>query len=373
MVTQRIGFGPRVRKSPFFDATQAAGVTHFSTYNKMYFPLSYGDPMAEYDRLINGVAMWDVSVERQVKITGPDALDLVRYMTPRNLANVNVGQGRYVPICDHRGVLINDPVLLPISDGEYWLSIADNDLILWARAIAYEKNMTVDITEPDVSPLAIQGPKAKAMMMELFGDWIGELKYFAFRSTMLDGMNLYVARSGWSKQGGYEIYLTDGTRGTDLWNIVAEAGAPFNIGPGAPNYIERVESGLLSMGADTDDLTNPYEVRLDKLVDVDQEQNFVGKKALAAIKARGPDRLQCGFYADGDNFPGPNQHRWPLLRDGMTVGFISAAAYSPRIDRNIAMGLVQAELADTDTMLVAQTEYGDRNVSITSLPFAVGA
>lgn len=368
---QNIAFGPRIRKSPFFEATQSAGVSHYSIYNKMYFPVSYGDPLAEYDRLVNGVAMWDVAVERQVKIKGPNALDLVRILTPRNLEKITIGQGRYVPICDHRGTLINDPVLLPISQDEYWLSIADNDLILWARAIAYERKMMVDISEPDVSPLAVQGPKAKLVMRDMFGDWIEELKHFGFRYTIYDGMELYVARSGWSKQGGYEIYLTDGRWGQHLWDAVALAGAEYGIGPGAPNYVERIESGLLSLGADTDDDTNPFELCMDKMIDLDQDLDFVGKEALKRIHSIGPARLWRGFVMDGEPFVGPNAQRWPVTISGMPVGHVSAGAYSPRLKKNIGLGLVSAHYADSDALMVVATEHGERTAQVTRLPFDV--
>lgn len=370
-MAQNISFGPRIRKSPFFKSTQAAGVSHFSIYNKMYFPVGYGDPIAEYERLTQGVAMWDVAVERQVKIKGPDAFELVRTLTPRNLANTKLGQGRYVPICDHRGSLINDPVLLPIMEDEYWLSIADNDLILWARAIAYERKLKVDISEPDVSPLAVQGPKSKQVMKAIFGDWIDELTYFGFRSTILDDLELIVARSGWSKQTGYEIYLMNGKRGNDLWDIVAEAGRDYEIGPGAPNYIERIESGLLSMGADTDDDTNPFEVGMGKLIDVDQDFDFIGKEALTRIKSLGPARQLKGFIIDGDKFIGANEHRWDITVNGMPAGFVSAGAYSPRLDINIGMGLVSSQYAQGDVMLLVDTEYGERTATVTDLPFKI--
>lgn len=366
-----IAFGPRVRKSPFFKATQAAGVSHFSIYNHMYFPVGYGDPIAEYERLTQGVAMWDVAVERQVRITGPDTYYLVRLLTPRNLENIVMGQGRYVPICDHRGVLINDPVLLPINEGECWLSIADNDLLLWARAIANERQLNVEINEPDVSPLAIQGPKAKDVARDLFGDWIDELPYFGFRQTMFMDMDLYVARSGWSKQGGYEIYLQDGTRGLDLWNAVAEAGKPYDIGPGAPNYIERIESGLLSMNADTDDNTTPFEMRMDKMIDVDQEFDFIGKEALKRFKDLGPMRLLSGFVIDGEPFQGSNEHRWPIFVNGMELGFVSAGAYSPRLQQNIGLGLIASQYAEEVVDLIIDTEYGERAGRIAPLPFKI--
>ena len=240
-----LSLGPRVRKSPFFESTRKAALAAASVYNHMYMPTGYGDPAAEYDRLVNGVAMWDVAVERQVALKGPDALALARYLTPRNLDGLTIGQGKYAPICNYEGALINDPVLLQVSDDEIWLSIADSDIKLWAGGIAGARGMDVRVFEPDVSPLAIQGPKSFDVVADMCGDWVRDLRYFGFRDHDLDGISVVVARSGWSKQGGFEFYLRDGSKGEELWNRVAEAGKPYGIGPGTPNYIERVESGLI--------------------------------------------------------------------------------------------------------------------------------
>ncbi|GBL38183.1 dimethylsulfonioproprionate demethylase DmdA [Anaerolineaceae bacterium] len=259
----------RLRPSPYFEATLAEGVTAFTTYNHMLMPTSFGQPEAEYWRLINGVSQWDVAVERQVQLQGPDAGRLAQILTARNLSKCQIGQGKYAPLCNHAGVLINDPILLKLSDDLYWFSIADSNVWFWARAIAEERGLNVRISEPDVSPMAVQGPHAEAVVAAVFGNWIKELKYFWFKETQIAGIPVVVARSGWSKQGGFEIYLRDGSKGTELWNIVKAAGQPFNIGPGNPSWCERVESGLISYGGDTDSETNPYEVRMGKYIDLE--------------------------------------------------------------------------------------------------------
>lgn len=225
----------RLRPSPYFEATLAEGVTAFTTYNHMLMPASFGQPEAEYWRLINGVSQWDVAVERQVQLQGPDAGRLAQILTARNLSKCQIGQGKYAPLCNHAGVLINDPILLKLSDDLYWFSIADSNIWFWARAIAEERGLNVRISEPDVSPTAVQGPHAEALVAAVFGNWIKELKYFWFKETQIAGIPVVVARSGWSKQGGFEIYLRDGSKGTELWNIVKAAGQPFNIGPGNPS------------------------------------------------------------------------------------------------------------------------------------------
>lgn len=330
----------RLRPSPFFEATVAEGATSFTVYNHMLMPTDYGDPEAEYWRLIEGVALWDVSVERQVQIAGPDAGRLVRALVPRDLTSCEPGQGRYVALCDHAGRLINDPILLTLSNDRYWLSIADSDVLLWARSVAAERGLDVEVTEPDVSPLAVQGPKAEAVAAALFGDWVRGLKRFRFRETAVDGIPVVVARSGWSKQGGYEIYLMDGARGRELWNLVREAGRPWGIGPGNPNNVERIEGGLLSWGGDTDGRTNPFEVRLGRYVDLDLADDVVGIAALRRIAAEGPARHQLGVVLDGDAPMAP-PIRWSDIRlDGRKVGDMTNGVWSYRLKRNIGFALV---------------------------------
>ncbi len=336
----QLSLGTRVRRSPFFDATIADGVTHFSTYNHMYMPTGYGDPQAEYWRLIEGVSMWDVAVERQIELFGPDAERLAQDLCPRHIGKMQPGQGRYVAVCDHRGVLINDPVIMKHAEDRIWLSIADSDVLRWARAIAAERRYDVLVWEPDISPLAIQGPKAGAVAGALLGGWVNDLRHFWFREVELEGIPITVARSGWSKQGGFELYLQDATRGVELWNLVKEAGAPFDIGPGTPNPSERIESGLLSFGADTDDETNPFEVRMERFVDLDVPDRTIGIHALRQVHDNGPRRHQLGIVIDHEP-PITTIDRWYALRLGITfIGNITAMAWSPRLGCNVGMCLV---------------------------------
>ena len=368
----QLSLGARVRKSPFFEASVESGLTAATVYNHMYMPTSYGDPDAEYNRLINGVAVWDVAVERQVAVKGRDAIKLAKYLTPRNLDRLEIGQGKYVPICKHDGSIINDPVLLQIADNEVWLSIADSDLYLWVSAIAGSLGMDVEVFEPDVSPLAVQGPKATNVVSNLFGEWVKELKYFSFCEASLDGIPLIVSKSGWSKQGGYELYLRDGARGYDLWKRVFEAGRDYDIGPGTPNYIERLESGLISFGADTDARTNPFELGMDRLVDLTQKHEFVAKDALNHIKRNGIKRKFIGFFIDGPTLSKPNEHRLTLLQSGNDVGYVSACGFSPRLRKNIGVGMVSIEALKSQSPIVMDSLEKPRNVEAVSLPFDWG-
>ncbi len=342
----------RLRPSPFFEATLAEGVTAFTTYNHMLMPTSYGDPQAEYWRIINGASLWDVAVERQVQLSGPDAGRLAQILCPRDLSKTVVGQGRYVPLVNHHGVLINDPILLKMAEDKYWLSIADSNIWFWAQAIAAERGLNVQVSEPDVSPLAVQGPLAENVVAAVFGDWVRELKYFAFRQTSINGIPVVVARSGWSKQGGFEVYLMDGSKATALWNLMKEAGKPWDIGPGNPNFCERVESGLLSYGGDTDAQTNPYEVRLGKYVDLHVADDVVGIAALRRIHADGPRRHQLGVVWDSTEQASFGFFWYDIFQKGQKVGDLTNCAWSYRLKKNIGFALISRDCKPGDSVEV---------------------
>ena len=358
----------RLRPSPFYDSAVAEGMTAASIYNRMIMPTSYGNPEAEYWRLINGVSQWDVGVERQVQIKGPDAGALVQILSPRDMSKCKVGQGKYVPLCNHRGTLINDPIILKLSGDLYWLSIADSDIWFWASAIAAERGLDAEVSEPDVSPMAIQGPKAEDVVAHVMGDWVRDLKYFWFKETEIDGIPVAVQRSGWSKQGGFEIYLRDGTKGTQLWNIFREAGQPWGIGPGSPATAERTESGLVSVGGDTDDATNPFEVRLGKYVDLDVADDVVGITALRRIHAEGPARHQLGLILDG-GIPAPLGFRREEIRlAGIIVGMMTNCVWSPRMMSNIGYALISSDVAPGAVVEVMR-DTGPVAARLVDLPF----
>lgn len=368
-MSHTISPSPRVRRSPFFDATVAEGVVSFSPYNHMLMPTSYGHPEEEYRRLIEGVAMWDVAVERQVELVGPDAGKLAQILTPRKLDRLKEGVGWYVAICDHRGVILNDPILLKLAHDRYWLSIADSDILFWARCVAGERGLDVNIFEPDVSPLAIQGPKADGVVRNLLGEEFVSIKHFNFRETTLKGIPMMVARSGWSKQGGYELYLMDGSKGVELWNLVKEAGAEFGIGPGNPNPSERVESGLLSWGGDTDDETNPFEVRMERYVDLDAPDDVIGIKALREIYAAGPKRHQLGIKVGRKERFGLYDRKSEIYEGKKLVGHMTARAWSPRLSCNIGLALISRSCSAGDRMSVRLPDGDETTGELCELPF----
>ncbi|MEM7058676.1 MAG: glycine cleavage T C-terminal barrel domain-containing protein [Pseudomonadota bacterium] len=365
----QISPSPRVRRSPFFEATVAEGVRSFTPYNHMMMPTGYGDPKAEYWRLINGVSMWDVAVERQVELIGPDAARLAQTLVPRQVCNQAVGQGWYVPVCDHRGVLINDPILLKLEDDRFWFSIADSDMALWTRAIAGDRQLNVAVFEPDVSPLAVQGPMAENVIAALFGDDIRDIGHFQIVERTLEDIPLMVARSGWSKQGGFELYLMDGTRGVELWNMVKEAGQPWDIGPGNPTPAERIESGLLSWGGDTDDETNPFEVRMGRFVDIESPDECIGIQALRRIKSEGPRRHQLGVAFEFDDQVGYFDRKGSIRKDGEDMGLLTATAWSPRLKTNIGMCLVSRDLQPGEEVQVVLPDGRGCSGEMRKLPF----
>lgn len=360
--------GSRIRTSPFYAATQRYGCKAYTVYNHMYMPQTYENPVTDYWHLVDDVTLWDVACERQVEIVGPDAFRFVQQLTPRNLTKCVVGRGKYVPITAEDGGMVNDPVLLRLGDNHFWLSLADTDVLLWARGIAINSGLDVTITEPDVSPLAIQGPKATSVMVDLFGAWVKQLRYFWFRETHLNNIPLVVARSGWSKQGGFELYLRDGSYGDDLWEMVMSAGKRYNIAPGAPSAIERIESGLLSYGADMTLENNPFEIGLGKYVDLEQEADFIGKQALRRIKTAGIKQKLVGIEIHGEALP-PNEQQWPLQYDGQPSGMVTSSTYSPRLEKNIALAMVPIANTEPGAHLTVETPWGEASAAVVPLPF----
>jgi aminomethyltransferase len=358
----------RIRKSPYFEATERYGCRAYTTYNNMYLPLVYKDLVSDYWHIKKGVTLWDVGCQRQVEITGPDAFRYLQHLTPRNLDDFQIGQCKYLPLTTPGGGILNDPVCTRVGESQFWLSIADRDIHLWARGLAAGYKMDVQIQEPDVSPLAVQGPKSFDVVADLFGDWVRELKYFWFREVDFQGMPIILARSGWSKQGGYELYLRDSSYGDQLWETVMEAGKPYDIQPATPSSIERVESGLLNYWEDLTEETNPYEVGLGNFVDLDQEVNFIGKAALKETKSAGIKRKLVGLTIHSEPMYQQAQP-WQVECDGEVVGKITSAVYSPDLDQNIAYALVAIECSDVGKQVLVEIDEEKVEATVTRLPF----
>ncbi len=359
--------GARLRRSPFFEATRRAGCRGYTVYNHMFLPIGYDDLEQEYWKLLHGVTVWDVSVERQVEITGPDALRFTNLLTPRNLSTCKVGQGKYVVITADDGGIINDPVLLRLGEHHFWLALADSDVLLWAKGVAYNLGVDVNITEPDVSPLQIQGPKSKPVVQALFGDQVLELPYYHFLETSLDGIPVVVTRTGWSGEVGYEIYLRDGSRGDALWERVMEAGAPYDIAPTGPSDIRRIEAGILNHGIDMTLEDTPYHVGLEWMVKLDHH-DFIGKAALSRIAHEGVRRKLVGVEIAGDPLD-LNMTRWPVMSDGRNVGHMTSAVYSPRLEKNIGYAMVPMELSGLGAGFTVETPTGTRTATVAPKPF----
>lgn len=361
--------GARLRRSPFFEATQRHGAKAYTVYNHMLFPVRFAEFEEEYWHLLEHVTLWDVAVERQVEITGPDAFTFTNMLTPRDLAKCAVGQGKYVVITAEDGGIINDPVLLRLGENHFWLALADSDVLLWARGLALNSGLRVTITEPDVSPLQIQGPKAKDVVQTLFGDAATKLRYYWFLETNLDGIPVVVTRTGWTGEVGYEVYLRDGSRGDELWERIMEAGKPHSIRPTGPSDIRRVEAGILNWGADMTPENNVYEVGLDYLVDEDKPADYIGRDALRRIRTAGVGRRLVGIEIEGDRIE-MNPARWRVKSGGDTVGWATSALYSPRLKKNIGYAMVPVEHgAPGSGLRVKMSGIGERAARVVARPF----
>ena len=363
------GFGTQIRKSPYFDATVRWGATGFSVYNHMYIPRDFGNPEQNFWNLVNNAILCDVAVERQVEITGPDAAKFVQMLTPRNLSKMAVGQCKYILITNAQGGILNDPILLRLAENHFWISLADSDILLWAQGVAVHSGMDVTIAEPDVSPLQLQGPKSGVIMQDLFGPEIADLRYYWLREMDLDGIPLIVSRTGWSSELGYEIYLRDSAHGDALWERIMAAGMPHGLKPGHTSSIRRIEGGMLSYHADADIHTNPYELGLGRLVNLDMQADFIGKAALARIHAEGPKRQQIGLVLECAPLSGPNTRFWPITQNGAVIGKVTSAVYSPRLQKNIALAMVDSAAAILGAQVEVTTTSGVVAAHMVERPF----
>ena len=350
MINKNFGFGTQIRKSPYFDSTIKWGATGFSVYNHMYIPRDFGSPEQNFWNLIEKAILCDVAVERQVEITGPDAYKFIQLLTPRDLSKLAIGQCKYVLITNNEGGILNDPVLLRLAENHFWLSLADSDVLLWAQGVAVNSVLDVQIKEPDVSPLQLQGPTSGEIMIKLFGDSIKELKYYWLKEYNLDGIPLIVSRTGWSSELGYEIYLRDGLKGNELYEKIMIAGKKYGLQPGHTSTIRRIEGGMLSYHADADLNTNPFELGLDRLVNLENNIDFIGKDALKKIKQAGINRKQVGIEIDCEPLKGPNTSFWKLKK-------------------NIALAMISVEQSKIGNEFKVITNKGTFNCVVVEKPF----
>ena len=364
-----IGIGTRIRKSPYYESNLKYGVTGFTVYNKMYLPTGFSGPEKEYESLINDVTFGDFAAERQIEINGKDAYKFVRYIQPRNLEKCEIGFCKYIILTDMDGGIVNDACLLRLEENKFWISPGDGDVILWLQGIAINSGMDVSIHEPDVSPLQISGPKSGKLIQKLFNGEHDDLGYYKARQTQLDDIPMVIARTGWSGELSYELYLQDRKLGNKLFELVYEAAEEFNGRVIAPNTIRTIEGGILSYGSDFGREHNPYTIGFDRLVDVDQEIDFIGKEALKKIKHNGTQEKLVGLELEGDPLTKAPENFWPVNNENKKVGRVSRAYYSPRVGKNIALAIVDIEYADEGTIVSVDSPYGDLESKVVNIPW----
>jgi len=352
----------RIRRTPFSDGVEAAGVKGYTVYNHMLLPTVFHSVTEDYRHLKTQVQVWDVSCERQVELRGPDAGRLMQILTPRDLRSMLPGQCFYVPIVDETGGMLNDPVAVKLAEDRYWISIADSDLLFWVKGIANGYRLDVLIDEPDVSPLAIQGPLADDLAARIFGDGVRDIKFFRYGIFSFEGRDLVVARSGYSKQGGFEIYVPDTAMGMPLWNALMEAGRDLDVRAGCPNLIERIEGGLLSYGNDMTLENTPHECGLGRFCSTETAIGCIGRDALLRVAKEGPVRQVRPLSIEGE-IP-PCDRLWRVMADGEKVGHVSSAAWSPDFETNVAIGMVRMTHWKPGTKLEVETPDGMRDATV---------
>ena len=353
-IQNKLNFSRRIRRTPFTASVEKYGVTGFSVVNHTLLPKSFQNSIEDdYLHLQKYAQIWDVGCQRQVEIKGRDALKLIELMTPRSISELNSKKCLYIPLTDENGGIINDPILIKISDEHYYLSVADSDVLLWARGLAIGLGLNVRIREPDVWPLAIQGPKAADVLAKVFGERIHSLKKFNFDYFPLDGSSQLIAKTGYSRIGGFEIYLSRPELGTFLWETIIEAGKSENIRPGSPNIIDRVEAGLLSYGNEMTVENTPLECNMDKFLDIYKEEGYIGKKVLLRQIKYGIKRRIKGVIYKGPRLPTITRPLQVLDADKKTiVGNLTSGAFSPFFKNNIGLGMINEGYWDNNKKIL---------------------
>ena len=340
MSNQYIAKSRRLRSTIYSSRIENQGVTSYTIYNHMLLPAGFEGGLEEtYEHLKNHVQVWDVAAERQIEIKGKDAYQLVQLMTCRDLSNAKDGKCYYCPIIDENGGMINDPVVLKFSDEKWWISIADSDVMLFAKGLAIGKKLEVSIFEPDVNIMAVQGPKAFNLLEKIFGKEILDLKFYNFKYFNFQSTQHLIARSGWSKQGGVEIYVENSKSGLELYDLLFEQGKEFNVKPGCPHLIERIEGALLSYGNDMDINDNPLECGLEKFVNLDTNIEFLGKDNLIKIKNSGIEKKLMGVKINLDKIN--LRSAINLTIDDKIIGEIRSAVFSPTFNKVIGIAMIK--------------------------------
>ncbi len=363
--------GARNRRTPFYEATQRYGPKGFTVYNHMYFPIRFGTFEQEFEALLSAVTLWDVAVERCLEISGPDGFRFAQLLTPRDLSKCAVGQGKYVMICDSDGGIVNDPVLTRMGESTFWFALASSDALLFARGLknAYP-DLDVTIREADVAPLQVQGPRSKELMTRLLGPEILELNYYHWTEGKIAGAPVVVTRTGWTSEVGYEVYLTDTAKGTEVYEAIMEAGADLGIQPTGPSDIRRIEGGIFNWGADMTYENTPLEMGLERLIDWDlPDEASISLPALRRIREEGVRRMINGVRLDGAPFPELNNVRWPIVEGGERIGKITSAIHSPRLAQNIGYAWLPVERSEPGVSAAVQTEWGPRTATVVPMPF----
>ena len=358
----------RLRSTPYTSRIEEQGVTAYTIYNHMLLPAAFGSIEDSYHHLKEHVQIWDVAAERQVEISGKDSAKLVQLMTCRDLSKSKDGRCYYCPIIDDNAGLINDPVVLRINENKWWISIADTDVILFAKGLAIGNKFDVEITEPKVDIMAVQGPKSFKLMEKIFGEQITKLKFFGFDYFEFGGAKHLIAQSGWSKQGGYEVYVQNTEAGLKLYDHLFEIGKEFNVKPGCPNLIERIESGLLSHGNDMDNGDNPYECGFDKYINIDSDVIFLGKEKLKKIKSEGIKRKLMGVKLDLDKISLTGS--LDLADDNnKIIGELRSACYSPHFKKVIGIAMMKKSHWNIDQNVKASINGDICSGKVCDLPF----
>ncbi|PSP91707.1 glycine cleavage system protein T [Halobacteriales archaeon QS_4_66_20] len=369
----------RVRKSPFFHKSFGEnGAWRCTVYNRLYHPRGLVEPedggaMAEYEALTNSVTIWDVAVERQIRVKGPDAEALTNYVVTRDVSTMDAMDGKYVILCNEDGGVLNDPVLLRPEEDEFWFSISDSTLMQWLQGVNVGMDFDVEIDEIDVAPMQIQGPLSEDVMIDVVGEEVSEIPYYGLMESEIDGCEVLISQTGFSGEKGFEIYVKNAMENAErVWDPVHESVVEHGGMQIAPGHHRRIAAGIMSWGQDLDHETSPFQVNLGYQVPDDKDADYIGKEALE----RQQELIENGEYPFNHKLIGlkiagePIRDYAPdfwLISDpdtGEEVGYLTSPWYNPDLDTNIGMGFVPADMLQEETDVPLNDEIYDADLDL---------
>lgn len=342
-------------------------VTEYKLYNHYLKPQQFTDPLDEYHALRTVAGLWDVTGEEVIEVTGPEALDLMNDLVPRDVETVKNNRGCFCILCNEHGGIIEDGVLIRFSPEKLWWVGGEAPTEQWIYGKALDKRVHVQSFFESTHVASVQGPRSRDILQAVCAADLSSVPYYGVvPETRVCGVPVTISRTGFTGELGFDIYV-DAAQGERLYHGLWEAGRPFGMqlcGSRSMN-VRRIEAAILNVGQDFDWKTTPYEANLEWMVDL-RKPSFIGRDALAREAERPPARRIAGLRCAGTLVPDEGD---AIYRNDQRVGVVTSSTLSPTLQTGIALAMVSSSATEHGTRLMVCS--GDRRIDaeVVPLPF----